>query len=155
MFSMNKELYQKLLLDACQKEKEAHDFYMQVAGQIQDSFVRRVFTDIAGVELKHFEQLRKLLDKDPDHLQFPAIENVEAITERAVIPPVRDNMSAEEAVQLAIAMEKKAIEQYGQMAAASPDPTQKQFCIKMIEMENSHRCSFEQILRDMAAWKKK
>lgn len=152
---MDKQLYQKFLAEACKKEIEAYDFYLQIAGKIKDTFVRRVITDIAEMELKHFEQLRKLTQQDPARLQFPPIENFVNVTTPNSVPAVRLDMSAAEAVKLAIIMEKTAIEQYARMAAFATSAEDKQMYLKLMEMEHGHQCSFEKILLDIDSWNKK
>lgn len=54
--------YQQMLVYAGKREKEAYDFYMQIAGKHEGKQIGKTFTQLAQEELKHKQRLEQEYD---------------------------------------------------------------------------------------------
>jgi rubrerythrin len=131
------------LLDyAIDKEQEAHDFYVELAGKMQRSEIRRVFNDFALEELRHKSKLQGI------KAHRNAVKLAESITDLKIGDYLVDvelnpELDYQQALILAMKREKAAFRLYYDLAARAVDTDLKTILLALAQEEAKHKLRFE------------
>jgi len=128
---------------AIEREQEAVDFYLGLAGQTDNTSLQKTLKAFAGVEQGHKEKLL-------------AIKTTEALREAESAAPVDmkisdylveeepgPEMSFQDALVVAMKREKAAMELYTDLAQIVSEPQFHALLIKLAHEEATHKASFE------------
>lgn len=139
----------ELLLLAAQSEREAYEFYSEVASRVDNEAVKKLFTELAEDEKGH-EALMIKFRSDPERpIKFKESPNFK-VAETVETPPLTTDMKPADAVALAMKKEQQAAELYTSMAGMCEDSSAKSAYENLAKMELSHKHRLENIYTDIA-----
>jgi len=131
------------LLDfAIEKEEEAAQFYMDLAGKMDKPHMKQVFTDFAGEEKKHKEKVAGIKE---GKLLLPVQEKVMdlKIAEYVVDVEASPDMDYQSALILAMKKEKASFKLYNDLAAQTDNETVRSTMLIMAQEEAKHKMRLE------------
>jgi rubrerythrin len=124
------------------REEEAARFYTDLAGQMKERQMRKVFEDFAREEMAH--KARLLAVKEGRALIHSGSKIADLkIADYAVKITPGDNLNYGEALILAMQREKAAFKLYSDMAAACTDDTTRDLFLALAQEEAKHKLRFE------------
>ena len=130
-----------ILVVGAQKERAAHDFYMQAAGKTTHPLGRQMFERLAGEETKHERLLQDWANQGvcPVDVKFPPVDKEFLATGRAKIAAtVKAETGDLDAIQVAQEMERKAIAFYLDAAGKAADKPSKDLFMRLKAEEDKH-----------------
>lgn len=145
---MNRKKYQEILAAAIQNEIEARDFYLQVAGRVEDSFLKEMFQDFAAEEFKHRQILEEFQADDAKAIHFAQVSDFH-VSETMEEPRLTIDMKPADAIALAMKKEEAAMQQYTQLAEACEDADQQRIFFELAAMERQHKTRLETAFVDI------
>ncbi len=145
---MNHAQYRQILEDAIEREIDAQKFYRDVAGRMQNSFLKELFTDFAAEEKKHEDILSGFLEAVPESLPFDENRDYK-VAETVERPEVSDRMNPADAFALAMKKEEEAMNQYTVLADGCTDPEQERVFRSLAAMERDHKFKIERACVDI------
>jgi len=130
-----------VLATGMEKERAAHDFYVEAAGKTQDDLGKKMFERLAQEETQH-EQLLKSwseqgacpADASPEGLDPDFVKKGRQKVADAVQADTRDL----EALAFAQEMERQAIAFYEQSAAVAEDEASRDLLLRLKAEEDKH-----------------
>ena len=130
-----------ILKFAINGEQEAYEFYTNLANQMDNPMMRKVFEDFAKEEQGHKAKLQKIKE---DNIK-PALEYVEDIKLADYLIDVKPSpdMDYQKAVILAMKKEKAAFKLYTILASRTNDINLRQVFLAMAQEEAKHKLRFE------------
>jgi rubrerythrin len=146
---MKPEDFQEIISRAIDGEIEAYDFYRNVSEKVQDSDLKRIFSELSGDEKGHREYLQSILHRDLKALQVDDSQDYK-IAETLEVPPLTLDMKPTDGIALAIRKELDAMQMYTQLARVSSDSEEKTIFLELAKMEKSHKTRLEDIYTNMA-----
>jgi rubrerythrin len=146
---MKPENFKAIISQAIEGEIEAYAFYKNVSEKVQDSALKRIFTELAGEEKGHREFLQKFLDRGSKALQVDDTQDYK-LAETLEVPPLTMDMRPTDGIALAIRKELDAMQMYTQLARVTKDSEEKQTFLDLATMEKSHKTRLEDVYTNMA-----
>lgn len=142
---MNFESIHKLLLFAISKEQASRQFYLELAGQMNDMVSRRMFEAVARQEEKHEEMLKLEVFKQGHTL---SALNDEAAAEydwqeHLELEGDAMNMNYADVLMVAIQKERAAFQLYTQLISMTEQPEIRKMLLELAEEEMRHVIQFE------------
>ena len=134
------------IIKAIRNEMQARAFYQAVAAKVRNPLVRRKLLGLADDELEHRQTLSRLYWAQTG----TEVGDLEAVEMEVDIPDI-ENISVEEALEMAIQAEKEAVEAYTKMAEEADDPRSQGFLEYLAEFENGH---YETLTAELARIRK-
>lgn len=127
---------------AVEREQEAVDFYLDLAGRTHNAALKKTLTAFAGVERGHKEKL--LLAKTNDAVLSGGGDVTDMkIGDYLVEVQPGPDMTFQDALVVAIKREKAAMELYSDLVRVVSDPGLKELFTKLAREEGTHKLSFE------------
>lgn len=129
------------------KEQEAYDFYTDWSKKLEHEAIQQVFREFAVEELRHRDLLT---DVKTGKREIKTDQNVQdlKITDYFVKVEASENLSYQDALQLAIQRERGSIELYGNLAGSSEAPELKEIFSSLVDEETKHKTRLEMIYDD-------
>ncbi len=133
----------ELLAHALRIEEDAEERYLSLAEQMEthhNNEIARLFRWFAGHEAEHAQEIRErmacmpLPDIKPWDYNWQGAESPEAVD----YAEVRYTISVREALELALAAEKRAFDFFGRIAAVAKDPEMRRWAAEFAEEEAEH-----------------
>jgi len=142
--------FERILDLGIKRETEAHKFYQEVVGKIQDKALKQIFQDLADQELGHKNMLEnfKLNPEIKVKMSTPAVDF--GLAETVALPELSTEMSPAEALALAMKKEQQAVEFYRYLASYTNDEEIKNLILEMANMELNHKQMLENAYTDIA-----
>lgn len=141
---MNFESIHKLLLFAISKEQASRQFYLELAGQMNDMVSRRMFEAVARQEEKHEEMLKLEVLKEGYTL---SAQNEAAAAfdwqEHLELEGDAQNMNYADVLMVAIQKERAAFQLYTQLISMTEQPDIRKMLLELAEEEMRHVIQFE------------
>jgi rubrerythrin len=139
---MNFESVDDILDFAISKEEQSAQFYQSLAAQARQESMAEVFREFAAEEITHKEKLLKV--KQGRKLE-PAKEAVTdlQIAEYVVDVEPSPDMGYQDALILAMKMEKAAFKLYNDLATRTEDAAVRQTLLALAQEEAKHKLRFE------------
>ena len=127
---------------AIKEEQEAADFYMDLAGKMDKSWMKEVFEDFSAEERGH---MQKLISVKMGQQLLPAAEKVMnlKIADYLVDVEPSEEMGYQDALILAMKKEKAAFKIYTDLAAAAKEKDIKELLLSLAQDEARHKLRFE------------
>lgn len=127
---------------AIQREQEAHDFYLDLAGKMDRPGMKETFTQFAGEELGHRKKLESI--KQGKRL-LPAQAKVMnlKIAEYTVDVDPGDELDYQKALILAMKREKASYKLYTDLAEIVEEADLKTTFLALAQEEAKHKLRFE------------
>jgi rubrerythrin len=127
---------------AIQKEQEAHDMYMDLAGRVQSEAMRQTFRQFAGEELGHKAKLEGIKAGGSLRPVETKIQDLKIADYSVDIEPKND-MNYQEALLFAMQAEKRAFMLYTELAGQTPDAALSELFLGLAQEEAKHKLRFE------------
>lgn len=130
---------------AIEAELKANKFYMESSEKVSSERGKNLLLQLASFELNHYNKLNDLKKTYADEGKFvvykgTAFKPIELEVKSEVEGKLEANRDdALNILAMAIRAEKKAFEQYKQMAEETADPDGKDMFLKLAEEETLHR----------------
>lgn len=146
---MDKRTYHEILDNAIAGEIEAYEFYRQVAGEVENTFLKGMFDAFAEEELMHRKILEGFRGKGDMQIHFTRVPDFHV--SQTVEAPARLSMGMKPADAIALAMknEEAAMRRYTQLAEACTDPAQRKIFLELAAMERGHKARMESAFVDI------
>lgn len=133
------------LLDfAIGKEEEANEFYMSLAGRVENPSMKNLFKVFAGEELKHKAKLeavkggKKLLSAEQK------VQNLKIADYLAKVEPEADEvLDYQKALIIAMQREKASFKLYTDLAAITDSSELRDLLLGLAQEEAKHKLYFE------------
>ncbi len=143
---MDKIELNQLFSVAIQREIESHEFYLQVAGRVDNAGVKQVFNQLAQDELGHKELLEKFKSDPTLVMKFSETPLVDyKIAETTDEPRLSIHMKPADAIALAIKKEQRSLEFYQGLARGANDAEMKRIFETLARMELGHKVKLENV----------
>ena len=133
---------------AAAKEADAHEFYMEAAGNAENPGAKALLKELAEEELSHKDRLLAL---DVASQPGPGHEEVQGlgISEFLVEKPIQTNASFQDIMIYAMKREERAERFFTDLSAARPDGDLKQLFLVLRDEETKHRAQLERTYDDV------
>jgi rubrerythrin len=131
------------LLDfAIEREQEAHDFYVDLAGRAEQPDVKELLTQFAREELEHKKKLEEIKSGSRS---FPAAKDVTdlKISDYVVEVEPGSKLNYEDALILAMKREAAAFSLYADLSKLAGDEELKRIFLALAQEEAKHKRRFE------------
>jgi len=127
---------------AIAREEEAVQFYTDLAGSVEKTWMKKIFEQFAGEERGHAAKLQGI--KDGKRL-MPAEKKIQdlKIGDYLVADEPSPSMSYQDALILAMKKEKKAYQLYNKLAETVEDDSLKETFFALAQEEAKHKLRFE------------
>lgn len=145
---MDQKTYQQILDDAIKSETEAHQFYLEVAEQTRNSFLKELFLSFSKEEKRHRQILKNFKSNPSQTLNFKKVPDFH-VAETIEEPILTVDMKPIDAIALAMKKEQAAMQHYSQLADACTDPDQKKVFFELAAMEREHKNKMEAAFVDI------
>ncbi len=140
-----------LIDTAIRREEEAHAFYMDIHGRVEEPAARETILWIAGEELKHKAFLEKYRDGGFGSSALRLSEVVYyKIAEYQQEPEVSARMDSAEVYLVAAHREKRSHGFYSELAALHPEDETRAMLLRMANEELKHKEKMEYLYANTA-----
>lgn len=145
---MEQNEYAGILEFAINSEKEARQFYENVAGKCEDEYLKSMFLDFAEEENRHKLMLEDILSGGVMGFIVAGTKdyNVASTVDK---PVLSIDMKPADAIALAMKNEEEAMNLYLRLADDSSDPKQKKVFQDLATMERGHKFKMEKAFVDI------
>ncbi len=126
---------------AIEREQEAGEFYLQLAGDVEDPNLSTFFRDLARVEMGHKARLERIKLEGAVKSSRRKILDMQMADYLVDVVP-SPGMDYQEALILAMKREQSAYKLYSKLAAITEEPLRKIF-LSLAQDEASHKMHFE------------
>jgi rubrerythrin len=128
---------------AIDQEQAAADFYTKLSSSSKSESMREILTGFAEEELRHKSKLQDIKKQGASKLVGRSkVQDLKVADYLVDVEPSED-MSYEDALVVAMKMEKKAFQLYNDMAAAADDDTIRTSLLALANEEAKHKLHFE------------
>lgn len=132
---------EEALAIAIEREKEARDFYMQKAAQMEDPKFKELYEHLAGEEVKHLGYLEEYRDKKelPEiSTEIPSGQSFSPEFDQARIKVGNITLGDAGILLAAMRHERKSEDFYSELAKRAEDEKQKDFFQMLSGYERGH-----------------
>lgn len=147
---MDLEKYRQVISDAIKGEIEAKLFYSDIAKNIKDDTLKKLFEDFAKEEEKHEKILIGILSKEKMDKTYFNCDKDFSVAETIDMPEVTPNMNLKDAIGIAMKNEEAAMQQYTALAQNCEDDELKSVFMDLAAMERDHKFKMETSFVDVA-----
>ena len=134
---------EEVLDSAIVREEQAHTYYTELAGQMEDPAMKQAFLDFAAEELEHKEKLEAVKRGEyglvDSTLPIPRLAIAESLKE---VTPT-GNMDYAAALSLAMKREKAAYMLYLKLSAEAKSAPMAELFLALAQQEANHKLRFE------------
>ncbi len=127
---------------AIEREQEAVDFYLDLAGKMKNPQMKRLFEGFAGEERGHKAKLQTI---KADKKLAAAAKEVKTlnIADYLVDVEIAPHMSYQDALIVAMKKEKAAFKLYTDLGSRTVDPPTQEIFFLLAQEEAKHKLRFE------------
>ena len=129
------------------KEQEAYDFYTEWSKKLEHEAIQQVFREFAVEELRHRDMLADVKEGKRALKKDRKVQDLK-ITDYFVEVKPSEELSYQDALQLAIQRERGSIELYGHLAETSGSGELADLFGSLVEEETKHKMRLETIYDD-------
>lgn len=129
------------------KEQEAYDFYTEWSKKLEHEAIQQVFREFAVEELRHRDMLADVKEGKRALKKDRKVQDLK-ITDYFVEVKPSEELSYQDALQLAIQRERGSIELYGHLAESSGSDELAELFGSLVEEETKHKMRLETIYDD-------
>ena len=147
----------EIVLLAFGMEKGLQDFYRGMSESKEDPELRKLFTDLAGIEEKHKKMLLELqaeIDSEPKSMESLEAEVDSGLLEGGfdMTQLMEENEpllnSARDVIDLAMMLETQGLDLYMRFAEKSEDAKTKKVLFKIADEEKAHLAALGRLLEE-------
>lgn len=138
-------IMERLIEKALSLEEKGHKFYIDMAEKASNALARALFENLALDEQRHAEWIHKIQERLQE--EYPTDSAGAGVSIKDRIREVFDSLdTAEEkpgqetvrGLEIAMQLEKEALELYGELLELDPSPAEKAFLEKIMQQEWQH-----------------
>jgi rubrerythrin len=129
------------------KEQEAYDFYTEWSKKLEHEAIQQVFREFAVEELRHRDMLTDVKEGKRELKKDQKVQDLK-ITDYFVEVKPSEDLSYQDALQLAIQRERGSIELYGHLVESSGAEELAELFGSLVEEETKHKMRLEAIYDD-------
>ncbi|TAL69123.1 MAG: rubrerythrin [Bacteroidetes bacterium] len=141
---MNKETFNDIIKFAIERELEAANFYKDMANKTKFEANIILFLELEKMEMGHAETLKKFKNEGWDKLDLPNIPDLK-ISDYMETPDVKEGMTYQDAIILAMKREKASTKLYTDLAKEFTDMEAKNLFIRLANEETNHKFQLESL----------
>lgn len=128
---------------AIDQEQAAADFYAKLSTSVKNASMREVLAGFAQEELRHKSKLIAIKERGAGSLvNTQAVPDLKVADYLVDVDPT-DDIEYEDALVMAMKLEKRAFQLYTDMAAATEDDSLRQSLLALANEEAKHKLHFE------------
>lgn len=128
---------------AIDQEQAAADFYAKLAANVKNESMREVLEGFVQEELRHKSKLIAIKEREAGSLvNIRTVPDLKVADYLVDVNPT-DDMGYEDALVVAMKMEKRAFQLYTDMAAKTEDDSIRQSLLALANEEAKHKLHFE------------
>ena len=127
---------------AVSREKEAVQFYEELAGLVEFKERKRFIEDLKRMEEKHIDILENIRTKGASGVTVPQVRNLK-LSSTVVKPEAAENMSYQDILITGMKREEASMELYNSLAQRAEDEEMKKVFLKLVGEETKHKNFFE------------
>lgn len=146
---MDEKTYREILDAAIQGEIEAFNFYQEVAGKVENRYLKDMFREFAAEEQKHRQILEGFRKKPDMAIHFAGAADYRVSESVDASGTLSSEMKPADAIALAMKKEEAAMQHYTQLAEACSDEEQKAVFLELAAMERGHKAKMESAFVDI------
>lgn len=139
---MQLDSVEEILDFAIEREQEAHDLYVRVAGMVSRAGLRQTFLDLAEMEMGHRRRLEGIRSGRLPGFVPEKVEDLKISNVLVSVEPV-SGMTYQEALIFAMKAEQRAHDLYVGLAVATADPVLRGIFRGLAQEELKHKHLFE------------
>ena len=140
--------FERLMALAVKREVDAHEFYRDVAGRVENVSVKKIFEDLADQEMQHHDLLEKFRLEPTGAVKFTAPPDFK-VAETVDDVELSLDMKPADAIALAMKKEQQAVEFYASLAGMSDDGSIQEVFANLANMERQHKHALENVFVDI------
>jgi rubrerythrin len=144
---LNFESIEAAIAFAIDKEQEAYDFYTDWSKKLEHEAIRQVFREFAVEELRHRDLLTDVREGKRELKTDREVQDLKITDYFTEVKP-SENLTYQDALQLAIQRERGSIELYGNLAGSSGESELKKLFSSLVDEETKHKMRLETIYDD-------
>ena len=129
---------------AIEKEQEAYDFYTGWSKKLDQEAIQQVFREFAVEELRHRDLLADVKKGKRELTSDPTVRDLKITDYFTAVKPAED-LSYQDALQLAIQRERGSIELYNRLASSAGEPELAKLFGSLVDEETKHKMRLETI----------
>ena len=134
---------EEVLDSAIVREEQAHDYYTELAGQMEDPAMKQAFLEFAAEELQHKAKLEAV-----KRGEYGLVDNTLPIPRLAIAEGLKDvtptsKMDYAAALSLAMKREKAAYMLYLRLSAETKSRPLAELFLALAQQEANHKLRFE------------
>jgi rubrerythrin len=133
----------EILVFAIGQEQIAIDFYTDLAKEVINEEMKKVFIEFAGEEMKHKQRLTRIREEGVFTMPKQQITDLKIADYVTEVKKASSKMSYEDALVLAMKREKAAFKLYMKLAERSPNDELKGIFETLAMEESRHKLRFE------------
>ncbi|MFP3981142.1 MAG: ferritin family protein [Desulfobacterales bacterium] len=139
------QTFAEVLAFAAQREEDARRFYLELARQTTDTFMKQIFMDFAHEEEKHRQTLENLEAEGLERIFANIIKPINdlALAENAPEASLEKDPDFRDALLLAMKREDKSHRLYSMLAENSEDHAMSLLFIGLAKEEAHHKLRIE------------
>ena len=127
---------------AVAREQEASDFYSELAGNMENEHIKKIFAGFAAEEQAHKAKLLAVKDGRQMVLSDKSVQNLKIADYLADIE-MKPDLSTQEALVVAMKAELAAFKLYSDLADATDDAGLRSLFLGLAQEEARHKLRFE------------
>lgn len=144
---MTKEKFAETILFAIQQEKEAAEFYRNLAIMAKKESSKTMIKEFEDMEIEHMRILMDLKGSELDNYTPPNIPNLK-ISDYLEDVEVADDLDFQQVLTIAMKKEEAAKNLYKDLADNAEDDKLKNLFMKLADEEAKHKLQLESIFDD-------
>jgi rubrerythrin len=144
---LNFESVEAAITFAIDKEQEAYDFYTDWSKKLEHEAIRQVFREFAVEELRHRDLLTDVKKGKRELKTDRKVQDLKITDYFTEVKP-SENLTYQDALQLAIQRERGSIELYGHLEGSSGEPELAKLFGALVDEETKHKMRLETIYDD-------
>ena len=132
----------EILIFAIEQEQRAVDFYTDLAKEVHNEEMKKVFIEFAGEEIRHKQRLTRIREEGVFTMSKQHVTDLK-IGDYIVEVKASGKMSYEDALVLAMKREKSAFKLYLALSERAPNDQLKEIFQSLAMEEARHKLRFE------------
>ncbi len=133
---------EEILDFAIGEEQSAADFYTDLADQVNNPAISKMFLEFSEEELQHKNKLENIKMGSLEYLPTAAVVDLGLGEILVDVAPTR-GMDYQDALILAMKKEKAAYQMYTLLAGVASDPAVRDLLVGLANQEANHKLRFE------------
>ena len=133
---------------AKQFETDGREYYLKLAEESKSEYLRQLFTMLADDELKHYEIVSMLQERDAEYQPSDSFQKVPTLFRKYL--DANESFEAEitklEAYDHAVKLEKESFDFYREQGEKAGNPVEREVLFRIANEEKKHQITLENLM---------